>query len=350
MLAPGALGATVDFDLFGSVAQGWGLTQGSMTIPGPNVTVDEGDEVTIHLHSADSLPHKFYVDYDGDGSPDGGEPQSGFFTDAETITFTADTPGDFTYFCSVHPATMFGSWTTVAGQEPVHDVAVTGVTPSPTDVEQGASVTVAVDVANQGEAAETTTVTAFAGGLTVGSETITIPAGATQTATFTWDTTGVAPGDYEVRGEASAVSGETDMSDNTFTDGDVTVRPSSEPPAGAMRAELTRRSAWPGRHHLDLSDGSTQTLNALVQSTGTGSVLTKVVFTIMNRDTGTVVAVVSTTAMTLGEGGIGSVSATWTAVAGRFDVVAQCVFDSNGNGTFDGASADVKAFGFAVVP
>lgn len=235
-IAPVALAAAVEFDLFGSVAQGWGFTAGSMTKPGPQVTVDVGDSVTIHLNSADALPHRFLLDYDGDGTADANEPASGFFTAQETITFTADVAGTFTYFCTVHPS-MSGPWTTNAAPGP-----------------------------------------------------------------------------------------------------------------GDLSAALTRRSAWPARHHMDLSDGSTQTFYALVRNTGSGVTTANVVFTIMDRDTGLLVATVASNVANLPVGATAEVSATWTASVGRFSVTAQVMFDSNGDGTLDGSSPDTKTFGFAAVP
>jgi plastocyanin len=104
------------FVLYGSAepgANGWGLTSTTIDQPGPTLTVDLGDTVTIDLVAADDEPHTFVVDYDNDGVADAGEPTSAVFsgTDVLRYPFTADRAGTFQYFCSVHgAATMNGTF------------------------------------------------------------------------------------------------------------------------------------------------------------------------------------------------------------------------------------------------
>ena len=92
-----AVGASKSFDLYGHNVTGWGSTSGGETMPGPTMTVDQGDSVTMHLFSEDGLPHQFHIDYDGDGAADAGEPLSPVFSGSITYTFTASTIGAFTY-------------------------------------------------------------------------------------------------------------------------------------------------------------------------------------------------------------------------------------------------------------
>ncbi len=47
--------------------------------------------------------------------------------------------------------------------------------------------------------------------------------GVNTTLTFVWDTTGLATGEYVLKAEASMVPGETDITDNSFTNGQVTL-------------------------------------------------------------------------------------------------------------------------------
>jgi len=139
-----------------------------------------------------------------------------------------------------------GSFSNVA----VHDIAVTSVTPDPTGVNVGDSVTINVTVTNQGDYSETFTVKVYAdltaykyiynpitGGLEridpdvgneiiVGTQTVTeLAPGATTTKTFTWDTTGVAAGNHTISANATAVLGETETKDNLFIDDGVILSP-----------------------------------------------------------------------------------------------------------------------------
>ncbi len=54
---------------------------------------------------------------------------------------------------------------------------------------------------------------------------LSLAPGEKRTLTFTWNTSGVAPADYEIHAEASAVPCETDGQDNLCYDGIVTVEP-----------------------------------------------------------------------------------------------------------------------------
>lgn len=99
------------FTLYGSAeagSNGWGLTAASITQPGPTLTVDEGDMVTIDLIAADDMPHTFVVDYDGDSMADTGEPKSPMFSPSDVLRFTfqADRAGTFQYFCDLHGASL----------------------------------------------------------------------------------------------------------------------------------------------------------------------------------------------------------------------------------------------------
>jgi len=106
----------------------------------------------------------------------------------------------------------------------LHDVAVIGVTPSATDVVIGKTITINVVVENQGTVSEDFTVTIYYPNNIIGTQTVTLGAGANTTISFSWDTTGVASGTYTLSANASVVSGETDTTDNIFQDGEVTVR------------------------------------------------------------------------------------------------------------------------------
>lgn len=110
-----AAGADRTFPLYGDATLGWGPTSGTITNPGPNLLVEVGDNVTLILNSTDGTNHNWFIDYDGDGTDDAGEPNSPNFRDAQiTWNFTADRNGTFVYRCKFHPDTMTGNITIAA--------------------------------------------------------------------------------------------------------------------------------------------------------------------------------------------------------------------------------------------
>jgi plastocyanin len=133
--------AAVTFTLHGSTS-GWGFTANSIASPGPTLTVNLGDSVTMRLFSEDQAPHTFLVDYDGDRNPDAGEPRSAVFssrTTALVYTFTANLAGSFTYWCDIHYGRMVGTFVVQgAANTPPTVMAVSG---SPSSVIPGQEVT-----------------------------------------------------------------------------------------------------------------------------------------------------------------------------------------------------------------
>ena len=100
---------TNEITLYGSSSQGWGFSENSMSIPGPTIEFQEEEMYNLTLISADGLIHSFFVDYNGNNSPDSNEPVSPSFTSTINFQFTPDRTGEFTYYCSYHPITMFGN-------------------------------------------------------------------------------------------------------------------------------------------------------------------------------------------------------------------------------------------------
>ncbi len=101
---------------------------------------------------------------------------------------------------------------------PSHDVAVSSISAAGTAV-QGESVSVTVNASNLGSVAETFTVTLTdtTDSALIGQQNITLSAGASQPALFTWNTTGVSLGAHLLKGEAGVVPGETNTSNNAAT-------------------------------------------------------------------------------------------------------------------------------------
>jgi plastocyanin len=158
--------ASVDgINLFGSFSQGWGFTPGSISSPGPTITVAQGDVVNLTLTSQDGISHLFFVDYNGNGVNDAGEPASSSFSGTVNYQFTASRAGTFTYHCAFHPLSMFGTFT-VNAVLTGPDVAVTNVTSEKTVVAQGFQTRINVTVTNDGNVSETFNVTAYRLGVT----------------------------------------------------------------------------------------------------------------------------------------------------------------------------------------
>jgi hypothetical protein len=105
-----------------------------------------------------------------------------------------------------------------------HDVAVTNIDPSKTAVGQGYKMLINVTLQNQGNFTENFNVTAYANTTIIQTQTIAdLTTGTPLNATFTWNTTGFAYGNYTISAVADIVPGETDTADNTYVDGWVIV-------------------------------------------------------------------------------------------------------------------------------
>jgi len=169
---------SVSLHLHGSAVQGWGLTPAAITSPGPTLALHKGDLVNLTLTSQDGAPHQFFVDYNGDHFPTSDEPTSPVFTATINYQFTANTIGTFTYYCSVHPLIMFGTFT---------------VTTPPTQTTQ------------------------------IGKQLVSLNPGSFTLLVFVWNTAGYPKGNYTITATADTVSGETNTANNAFTNGVVTV-------------------------------------------------------------------------------------------------------------------------------
>lgn len=112
---------TRSFTLYGTSAEGWGSTPNSMSSPGPPIVVEQGDTVNLTLTSNDGLTHKFFVSYTNNSSPNPGDPESTDFFGTTPFLFAAsDTVGTYTYYCTYHPAVMWGYFKVVpTGSLPV---------------------------------------------------------------------------------------------------------------------------------------------------------------------------------------------------------------------------------------
>jgi hypothetical protein len=115
----------------------------------------------------------------------------------------------------------------------IHDVAVSGITPSTTSVIQTKTLSINVTVTNEGAATENFTLTLYYDATMIGSQTIlALSPSSSQTLTFSWNTTGVALGAHNLKAVATTVWGEIDVADNTLVVGPIYVRmtPPTTPP------------------------------------------------------------------------------------------------------------------------
>jgi len=104
--------------------------------------------------------------------------------------------------------------------QPSHDIAVTNITTHKTVVGQNYPLRVNVTIENQGLFFnETFNVTVYANTTIIETKEVTLTNGNSTTVTFTWNTSGVAKGNYTITAEATQLPYETDKLDNTLTDG-----------------------------------------------------------------------------------------------------------------------------------
>lgn len=98
--------------------------------------------------------------------------------------------------------------------DPIHDVAVTAISAS-SAIKPGRRTTVSIAIANEGNQTETFAVSLSAtGGIAGASRSVTLAAGASTTVGITW-TAPSTRGTYTLTGQASVVSGEIDITDNS---------------------------------------------------------------------------------------------------------------------------------------
>ncbi len=123
------------------------------------------------------------------------------------------------------------------------------------------------------------------------------------------------------------------------------------PPTEIRNADLLGRSAWPERHHWDMSkdvDGKVA-LYANVANLGNAPVKVSVIFVVTN-ETGVSVTI-ETVDYTLAPGETRVITDYFTPLAlGKYSATAQVHYDKNGDGTLDSFGAKVKSFSFTVVP
>lgn len=110
-----------------------------------------------------------------------------------------------------------------------HDIAVTDVVVSKTEVTPGETVSINVTVMNKGTEPEDFEVTVYYRTYVIDSQqVIDLGTNEEQTLIFSWDTTDIAEDAYQIKAVASTVEEEGNVDNNTFIDGTVTVKAASE--------------------------------------------------------------------------------------------------------------------------
>ncbi len=105
-----------------------------------------------------------------------------------------------------------------------HEIEITDVIPHKTVAGKGHNAPINVAIENWGNYTETFNVTAYYGpgnatGILIETQNVTLTNGGSTTVSFTWNTTGIAKGNYTISANATSVPGETNITDNSLTDG-----------------------------------------------------------------------------------------------------------------------------------
>jgi hypothetical protein len=159
-----------------------------------------------------------------------------------------------------------------------HDVAVTGVTASPTCVLPGENITIEVTALNEGTVPETFNVTTTYDSTIIENRTVVdLLPGASEILTYKWNTSGVSVDRYLIKAEASTVPGEIHLSDNTLqwsvlwqgqTIDKVIVGRHDIQVKNVTRAYPTQNVTIPANVVLNVTQGETVYINVTVVNQG----------------------------------------------------------------------------------
>jgi len=107
----------------------------------------------------------------------------------------------------------------------MHDGGITRVTPSQTILYRGYEnpVQINVDLWNYGLNQDTFSVTLYLNATQIGAQTVILASNTKTTLSFTWNTSGLPNGQYTLNAKVNVIPGETDITDNNFIDGTVTL-------------------------------------------------------------------------------------------------------------------------------
>jgi len=210
----------------------------------PTIAVTQGDSITLALSSSDGAPHRFLLDFDGDGVSDttdcpSTDPCSSSFTTTATISFTANTVGTYMYYCTIHYPYMAGHFNIQAAPAPGFSIEAN---PTSLSFQQGSSGTSIIALTSlngfSGSLALSGSASPLGPTVSFSSASVTLSSGGTATSNMTVSATeglygSVASGNYSVN--VTATSGSLSRSATV----QVTVGSSDSSPSGALNLPLT---------------------------------------------------------------------------------------------------------------
>jgi len=121
-------------------------------------------------------------------------------------------------------------------------------------------------------------------------------------------------------------------------------------PGPHRMAAFAGHGAWPEHHNFVMSEhGPDIALYGKMENVGTMPVKAGIAFYVSD-DSGNFIELVYSEAVTIPVGEKVVVTGTWAVSPGSFNVLASCIFDSDGNGSLESSISKPKEFSFKVVP
>jgi len=147
------------------------------------------------------------------------------------------------------------------------DVGITNVIPSTQNVRRGENVLIDVNVRNKGSKTESFRVITYCNGTVIYALQVEeLAPHSNMTVQFTWNTSAVEQGSYVLSAYAEPVPGETNLADNTFTDGNVNVRNASQPVQPVLFHDIATVNLTPSSTLVSI--GTTINITAIVTNYG----------------------------------------------------------------------------------